>query len=279
MEETVVSKKIRLGKKFRLLWILLAIILIAVSLMSYFKYSSYQEAQEAAVTFTLATTDRFDKYMDDYDELVEEMYDFFNPYHYNVEINGIEIDNGDVVSTAHDADRSLGKLMNEAGYDCYNGSRYLEYIGFFDFAIHNGQIKLCLTIWAALAVLLLLANLWYAADRKKQLVFDGDTIVCRKKEKVVKQFMVNDVKSVGTAGIKGLKVLGNGIKYKVNLVENRDEIKTAIMNKLAALSVQNTNVVHQENSADMILKYKELLDSGVISQEEFDAKKKQLLGL
>ena len=31
--------------------------------------------------------------------------------------------------------------------------------------------------------------------------------------------------------------------------------------------------------ADELKKYKELLDSGVITQEEFDAKKKQLLGL
>lgn len=35
----------------------------------------------------------------------------------------------------------------------------------------------------------------------------------------------------------------------------------------------------QSSSADELKKYKELLDSGVISQEEFDAKKKQLLGL
>lgn len=33
------------------------------------------------------------------------------------------------------------------------------------------------------------------------------------------------------------------------------------------------------SSADELKKYKELLDSGVITQEEFDAKKKQLLGL
>ena len=34
-----------------------------------------------------------------------------------------------------------------------------------------------------------------------------------------------------------------------------------------------------DSSADEIKKYKELLDMGVITQEEFDAKKKQLLGL
>ena len=33
------------------------------------------------------------------------------------------------------------------------------------------------------------------------------------------------------------------------------------------------------SAADELKKYKELLDSGVISQDEFDAKKKQLLGL
>ena len=33
------------------------------------------------------------------------------------------------------------------------------------------------------------------------------------------------------------------------------------------------------SSADELKKYKELFDMGVISQEEFDAKKKQLLGL
>lgn len=38
-------------------------------------------------------------------------------------------------------------------------------------------------------------------------------------------------------------------------------------------------VIQQASAADEIKKYKELLDMGVITQEEFDAKKKQLLGL
>ena len=37
--------------------------------------------------------------------------------------------------------------------------------------------------------------------------------------------------------------------------------------------------VQQVSAADELKKFKELLDSGVITQEEFDAKKKQLLGL
>lgn len=40
-----------------------------------------------------------------------------------------------------------------------------------------------------------------------------------------------------------------------------------------------TNVVQANSNADELKKYKDLLDSGVITQEEFEAKKKQLLGL
>ena len=38
-------------------------------------------------------------------------------------------------------------------------------------------------------------------------------------------------------------------------------------------------VASATSNADELKKFKELLDLGVISQEEFDAKKKQLLGL
>ena len=42
------------------------------------------------------------------------------------------------------------------------------------------------------------------------------------------------------------------------------------------MSLKATGTV---SAADEIKKFKELLDAGIISQEEFDAKKKQLLGL
>ena len=40
---------------------------------------------------------------------------------------------------------------------------------------------------------------------------------------------------------------------------------------------KNEEATHSQ--ADEIKKYKELLDSGAITQEEYDSKKKQLLGL
>lgn len=43
--------------------------------------------------------------------------------------------------------------------------------------------------------------------------------------------------------------------------------------------VQEQPVVAPTSDADEIMKFKQLLDAGIITQEEFDAKKKQLLGI
>ncbi len=51
------------------------------------------------------------------------------------------------------------------------------------------------------------------------------------------------------------------------------------MAKVDKLSGRKQIIIEQRESVDNLLEYKELLDSGVISQDEFDAKKKQILGL
>lgn len=58
------------------------------------------------------------------------------------------------------------------------------------------------------------------------------------------------------------------------------EFKALVEKQLATvLSRPSGAAAAPLSAADEIKKYKELLDSGVITQEEFDTKKKQLLGL
>lgn len=57
-----------------------------------------------------------------------------------------------------------------------------------------------------------------------------------------------------------------------------DEIKLFIENIMIENKKQNT-IIQATSNADEIKKYKELLDLEIITQEEFDAKKKQLLGI
>ena len=61
-------------------------------------------------------------------------------------------------------------------------------------------------------------------------------------------------------------------------ITNRDAVYDAV-NQLLFSRQKEKDVPFPVHEADSLMKYKELLDSGVITQEEFDAKKKQLLGL
>ncbi len=63
------------------------------------------------------------------------------------------------------------------------------------------------------------------------------------------------------------------------LLENKDELYSAITNLLLERQKGKTIVTEKSDSVDEIKKFKELLDSGIITQEEFDEKKKQLLSL
>jgi len=70
---------------------------------------------------------------------------------------------------------------------------------------------------------------------------------------------------------------------KFALIENYAEIGIVLSQKIKEKQenmVQKTTIVApQSNFTDDLKKLKDLLDAGIISQEEFDAKKKQLLGL
>lgn len=96
---------------------------------------------------------------------------------------------------------------------------------------------------------------------------------------------VDSVSAVATSALNGIAVATSSGKIVFKLIKNRDEIHSTLsnllierQNKPAAEAPVIKNEIPQ-SGADELKKYKDLLDGGVISQEEFDAKKKQLLGL
>ena len=68
----------------------------------------------------------------------------------------------------------------------------------------------------------------------------------------------------------------NIVAYKPNVTQI-DELESALTQMLAPY--QRSETAPQMSNADELAKFKSLLDSGVITQQEFDTKKKQLLGL
>ena len=93
------------------------------------------------------------------------------------------------------------------------------------------------------------------------------------------------ISAVGTSAFKGIAVTTSSGAIKFVFVKNCDEIHKEISKLLLKRQTEKKPAqeikqeVIQQSSADELKKFKDLLDQGIISQEEFDAKKKQLLGL
>ncbi len=94
---------------------------------------------------------------------------------------------------------------------------------------------------------------------------------------------LDSITAVGTSIFSGLAVTTASGAIKFVMLRNRDELHEAISKLLVERQEKPlTTTIKQEipqSDADELKKYKELLDNGVITQKEFDAKKKQILGI
>lgn len=97
---------------------------------------------------------------------------------------------------------------------------------------------------------------------------------------------LDSISAVGTSAFKGLAVATASGRIKFYDIANQEEmhqtLSTLLVQRQDSGKNNATTTIKQEipqSNADELKKFKELLDSGVITQEEFDAKKQQLLGL
>lgn len=81
-----------------------------------------------------------------------------------------------------------------------------------------------------------------------------------------------------TGGVMGASQDENTITLNSKVASEAEKVVEYINNKLREAK-SGGSVQAALSPADELKKFKELLDMGVISQEEFDAKKKQILGL
>lgn len=264
VSQVITSEKIKLDKLLKVLWIVVAAVLLITFLTTNADYSEYKAAQDYAVSILRETQEDF-KNAPDGPETVREMYSHLQYYFHGVGYVYREVD------------KLIGEMLEEKGYTCYLASRYLEHTNYFEYTAANNAFAYLPFALVLLGTLLF--TLWYKADSQKTMEVQEDCVVAYQKKTPVKQFLIKDIKNVEAAGKNGLKILGNGFHYKINLVKNREEIRQTLLTKLQSASAPAAPAQESAPKADDIRYFKDLLDSGIITQEEFDAKKKQLLGL
>ena len=99
---------------------------------------------------------------------------------------------------------------------------------------------------------------------------------------------LDSISAIGTSALKGISVGTSSGKIKFKLIKNQAEMHSVMgnllkerqgKNQIATKETPIPQTIIKQTSADELKKFKELLDMGAISQEEFDQKKKELLGL
>lgn len=92
---------------------------------------------------------------------------------------------------------------------------------------------------------------------------------------------IDSISAVGSGMFNKIVVATSSGKIKFLFIENsqavREEILQLLMLRQDEKKAENTPI--SNSFTDELKKLKELLDSGIITQEEFDSKKRQLLGL
>ncbi len=93
---------------------------------------------------------------------------------------------------------------------------------------------------------------------------------------------IDSISAIGiTPLLKGISISTSSGRIVFNFIKNSNKIYDILNDLLIKRQKghKSHSVTDEIDEIDKIKKLKELLDSGIITQEEFDAKKKQLLGL
>lgn len=281
-KEIIKGEKVKLKKILIITWAIIIFVFLLNLVLTIVDFNKYKEGQEFAIATVRLATDEFEEYANNEEEMVEEMYDFYNPHYfsYTSPYTGQTIDNRDAMRAADRADEALAKLMNAAGYECYDGSEYFEYYSFGDYYLYKNTYTPFLVIYGIIFGLVTLTTIALLLDKKRNIIVKKDTVTITKLFKKKADLLIADINSVETTKLKGVKIIGNGFKYSILLLSNNEEVKDNLFKLLgtAKKEIKETKEKKENiSAADEIKKYKDLLDAGAITQEEFDKKKKELL--
>lgn len=302
MEEKVIlieSNKKNKSKKATLvlsITFIVSFLLFVISVvLIHGQYKIYTDVQNAAIELCESVENSYDSTLPSLNnmtlnEKAKTLYEYFD-VNFTFGNSAVTEAIDDYNKSIIELDESLADILNDIGYSgindksIYKISYYCKYTNFVSFYFYlicdadNYELYSveCLTILIALFDFLLIIEFSYLLHlysiRKKKIIISREFVDCYNKNGKPKSFSISDLTSVELVKKYGIILKGNNIKYSLNNISNAEEIRAKL---IELMETQKTN---NSGTADELKKYKELLDSGAITQEEFDTKKKELLGL
>ena len=278
------SEKISQKKKVKIAWITVAVLFLVMLISFIIDYSGYKKGQEFALASSAVASElsgsRWFSQSDSYAEKCQKAYRELDRHSYDVTLNGIKYDASDVRKSESALRSAFYDVMKKAGYDRYGSysiANWFKYTNPIQYYAGEYALKFIPIIFYIGIVVSGIITIIVVMESKKEMIVYEDFVVCKKNSKKSKQLVFGDINSIDV-GKNTLKLVGAGIKYKISNITNADEINSILISKKNASTSTKAEQINPSN-ADELKKYKDLLDQGIISQDEFDAKKKQLLGL
>ena len=155
--------------------------------------------------------------------------------------------------------------------------------GMYAERIENGEWDYVLTsmvpYFAALTILpaLVIAGIVYFAFSKCSLTVTNKRVYGKSTFGKRVDLPIDSITAVGSGILNSLTIASSSGSLSFCDIKNRDEMHKIVSDLV--MKRQTKAAGAPLSSADELSKYKDLLDKGVLTQEEFDAKKKELLGL
>lgn len=277
------GKKKSVKKLKRVLLIVAVISLLLPFVLAIPRLMKYNKIQQATVELVSATASDIDINAD-YDTKLWKVRSKFDSTMYCMMVGNNSDKCKNYRSNITTIEKSTKQLLNDLyGYELdidigYYPSDYLEEKNLFDLVLTGNVFSYVLfiaseTVMLVSVVLLIRAN----KESKEQIEATNDSVIITKSNKKTSTILIKDIQSVESISRNGIFLKGAAFKEKIHLIENNEEIKNYILEKMSdiASSITPSNV----SNADELKKFKQLLDEGLISQEEYELKKKELLNL
>ncbi len=211
-----------------------------------------------------------ERYDDDYQRYLKHR----NEYCYQNTVNYLQQNGGEAY------------LINKAkNMTCGSCQIVEKYPSSFDYSIAQMEDEEIVTVIVPVAAFAFIGGLIYFWLHSYELTVTdkrvfGKVVFGRRVD-----LPIDSVSATATSSLlKGISISTSSGRISFLYIKNADEIYTVLNNLLIERQQQKVNTITTEtvyntDETEQLKKYKELLDSGIITQEEFNEKKKQLLGI
>ena len=129
------------------------------------------------------------------------------------------------------------------------------------------------------SVTLLVGIIIKISTEKCEITVTDEAIIGKRPHGKEVQIPLNKITAISRNSFNGISITSIGSVNNFYCFENREEVINTISCLLTKLQQDNAQLAQSGSATNRLERLKSLLDAGVLTQDEFDTKKRQILGL